>query len=110
MHVIVYGLGNGTCTCQYAASTAISSSEPMRTIAYHTTLLQSDNEWRFVMTCERAREVLHLGEQWSNYSDHMTQKEIDYTRALWKTMPGYTCFYDAIVRIANGGKHGNDYY
>jgi len=52
------------------------------------------------MTPERAREVLQLGAQWSEYSKHMTPEEIAYVREGWQRMPGFTCFYDAIVRVA----------
>jgi hypothetical protein len=52
------------------------------------------------MTQERALAVLALGAQWSNYSDHMTPEEIAYVKAGWNVMPGWTCFYDAVVRVS----------
>lgn len=52
------------------------------------------------MTPERAREILQLGAQWSNYSDQMTPEEIAYVKRRWRHMPGYTCFYDALCRVA----------
>ena len=54
------------------------------------------------MTAERAKEILKLGAQYSNYSDKMTEAEYREVMALWVTMPGHTCFYDALCRIANG--------
>jgi hypothetical protein len=52
------------------------------------------------MTPQRAKEVLELGAQWSEYSKHMTPEEVAFVSDGWKRMPGYTCFYDALVRVA----------
>lgn len=54
------------------------------------------------MTQERAKEIIALGNQWSNYSKHCTPAEDKEVRDLWMTMPGYTCWYDALLRIARG--------
>lgn len=60
------------------------------------------------MTPERTKQVLMDGSQWSNYDKHMTEAEIAYVMDLWRKMPGYTCFYDAICRIANREENGVD--
>ncbi len=52
------------------------------------------------MTPERAKEVLQLGAQWSEYRKHMSQEEIAYVTDGWKRMPGSTCFHDALIRVA----------
>jgi hypothetical protein len=54
------------------------------------------------MTPERAREIIQLGSRWVEYSKHMTDEEKKFVVEKWDTMPGYTCFYDALVRIAKG--------
>ena len=36
------------------------------------------------------------------YADGITAEEDDDIRNLWETMPGSTCYYDAVVRIAQG--------
>lgn len=55
------------------------------------------------MTPERAeelrQEILKLG-GWHPIS--ITEEEESTVRMMWATMPGYTCFYDAVARIANG--------
>ena len=56
------------------------------------------------MTPERAKEILARGSRWSNWSKHCTQAEDKYVRKLWGTLPGYTCWYDALIRIAKGEK------
>lgn len=52
------------------------------------------------MDSVRAKQIIALGAQWSEYSKHMTSDEIAYVTAGWKVMPGSTCFYDALVRVA----------
>lgn len=52
------------------------------------------------MTPERAQEIIEHGRQWSNYSKHCTADEDKEVRDLWQTMPGHTCWYDALRRIA----------
>lgn len=54
------------------------------------------------MTLERAHEIIKLGSQWSNYSKFCTPEEDKEIRDLWMTMPGYTCWYDALLRISRG--------
>lgn len=50
---------------------------------------------------DRAAEILSLQCN-GNLADHMTDGEVLFTHNLWRTMPGYTCFYDAVVRIYQG--------
>ena len=52
------------------------------------------------MSRDRALAILALGSQFANYSKHMTKDEIDYINAGWEQMPGWTCFYDALVRCS----------
>lgn len=54
------------------------------------------------MTPERAKEIIRLGGFWANYSAHCTAEEDAEVRALWATMAGSTCWYDALLRIARG--------
>lgn len=55
------------------------------------------------MTKERADEILKSGNaSFGNYRKYMTESEIAEINALWNTMPGHTCFYDAICRIYQG--------
>ena len=57
-----------------------------------------------VMTPERAKEILKLGSRWSNWSKHCTPEEDREIKDKWHTMPGYTCWYDALCRFAYPGK------
>lgn len=60
------------------------------------------------MTPERAQEILQQARDrgafcWSDCLDQvMRPGERDEVRKVWDTMPGYTCFVDALNRIANG--------
>ena len=54
------------------------------------------------MTKERAEEINRLGSQWSNYSKFCTPEEDKEIRDLWLTMPGDSCWHDALLRIARG--------
>jgi len=36
------------------------------------------------------------------YSDGITYAEDRFIREVWKTMPGHTCYFDALRRIARG--------
>ncbi len=54
------------------------------------------------MTPERAKEILQAGAQWCNWGNHVSEEEDIYIRKLWDHMPGYTCWYDALCRIAKG--------
>lgn len=38
------------------------------------------------------------------YADGITKQEDEAIKSLWRTMPGFTCYYDAVVRIAYGKK------
>jgi hypothetical protein len=55
---------------------------------------------------ERAEEIFQLARQkapWAeNLDNNMTDGEIAYVKALWDTMPGNTCFWDAFNRIRLG--------
>ena len=67
------------------------------------------------MTPERAKELINLssfGELPYAFIPHgsmdtypvrscgITEAEWGHVKALWKTMPGHTCFNDALIRIA----------
>lgn len=54
------------------------------------------------MTPERAREIVCRGIVRSDYIKHMTDEEVIAVRRVWHTLPGYTCFFDALMKIANG--------
>ena len=54
------------------------------------------------MSPERATEIIRLGNQYANYSTFCTSQEYEEVVDLWDTMPGHTCWYDALVRIARG--------
>jgi len=61
------------------------------------------------MTAERAAEIVQQAQAtakygpWSDQLDKvMSKAERDHVIALWNTMPGYTCFVDALLRIRNG--------
>ena len=49
---------------------------------------------------DRACEILNNTNFNTDFRAKMTDGEIAYTMQIWNRMPGYTCFYDAIVRIA----------
>jgi len=52
------------------------------------------------MSPERAQEIIAAGNQWHNWSKHCTASEDKEVRDLWMTLPGYTCWYDALRRFA----------
>ena len=55
------------------------------------------------MTPERAQEILetsHFGEV------SISAEEKKYVNGVWVRMPGTSCFYDALVRIAKGEAEG----
>ena len=54
------------------------------------------------MEPERALEILQEGNRWCNWSEKCTKEENQFVMDKWKTMPGNTCWYDALVRIAKG--------
>lgn len=61
------------------------------------------------MTAERAREIFDHARQratvgpWSDQLDKvMTPDERHEIKQLWATMPGHTCFVDALFRVMNG--------
>jgi hypothetical protein len=61
------------------------------------------------MNQERAQQIVkqaraHAGcGPWSDQLDKiMTSAERDEVIAHWQTMPGHTCFVDALNRFANG--------
>ena len=55
-----------------------------------------------MITQERAIEIYNAGLKYSNWSDHMTEDEKRFVNEIWRHMPGYTCFYDALMRIVKG--------
>jgi hypothetical protein len=54
------------------------------------------------MTSERAYEILRLGAKWCNWGKFCTEEENAFVMEVWDKMPGHTCWYDALVRIAKG--------
>ena len=63
------------------------------------------------MTSTRAAEVMCQSSawpHWGNLMKFMTPEEIEYTFDLWRTMPGYTCFADAVNRIRKN-ENNNSY-
>lgn len=61
------------------------------------------------MTPERATEIIAQAKAhvtfgpWSDAIDRVMQPgERDDVVTVWKTMPGHTCFVDALIRISNG--------
>lgn len=61
------------------------------------------------MTPERATEIIHEAQSittigpWSDQLDRiMKPGERAAVVAVWKKMPGYTCFVDALFQIARG--------
>lgn len=61
------------------------------------------------MTPERASEIIREAKRlavhgpWSDQLNNvMTTEERGIVIAKWKTMPGYTCFVDALYRIERG--------
>lgn len=55
---------------------------------------------------ERAREIWDAahGEMfwYENIDKHMTAPERAYVMAVWRKMPGHTCWVDAFLRILHG--------
>jgi hypothetical protein len=58
---------------------------------------------------ERAREIIQTARDactcgpWVDWLDRvMGPGESDEVKAVWETMPGDTCFVDALYRIARG--------
>jgi len=54
------------------------------------------------VTPKRAKEVISLGNEWCNWSKHCTPEEDTFVRKVWDTMPGYTSWHDALLRISKG--------
>lgn len=52
-------------------------------------------------SANRAKEILDTQRN-GNLTAVMSDGEIAYTYDLWDTMPGNTCFYDAVCRIYQG--------
>ena len=64
---------------------------------------------RATMTSERAAQIIEQAQAraihgpWSDQLDKvMTAEERAEVLQLWRTMPGYTCFVDALLRIKQG--------
>lgn len=71
---------------------------PTRTAAMPTPFDQERAETIFQLCRAAARST-----PWVEQLDkQMTDGEIAYVKALWDTMPGYTCFCDAFHRIRLG--------
>lgn len=54
------------------------------------------------ITPQRASEVLAKGDNRFPWSSHMTREEINEINSVWSGMPWDTCWYDALVYVANG--------
>lgn len=70
------------------------------------------------MTPERANELINLSafgefpyaftpygsvnDQYPIKANGITRQEDEHIKEVWKTMPGYTCYADAVNRIAKG--------
>ena len=59
------------------------------------------------MTQERAMEIVRSihSDRWGwqgNTDKFFREGELDQVRKKWLTMPGYTCFADALYAIARG--------
>lgn len=48
------------------------------------------------------------GFMYDDISIFMTEIENETVKELWKTMPGYTCYMDAFLRLLNGKDKCND--
>jgi hypothetical protein len=62
------------------------------------------------MTPERAKEISYeIDQEWTMNPVHKfspyTACERNEIMQLWATMPGYTCFHDAVRRICLSEKH-----
>lgn len=65
-----------------------------------------------MITPERAQEIIQSAHDactcgpWSDWLDRVMQPgEREEVNQVWETMPGYTCFVDAIYRIARTHIH-----
>ncbi len=58
-----------------------------------------------MVTQERAQEIWQYRSNFGNFA--VTPEEARYIREVWKSMPGHTCWADALLRIAKGG-NGED--
>jgi len=61
------------------------------------------------MTPTRAKEIIktrgegnRFGEGHFDYGYKMTEAEVQEVKKVWDTMPGYTCFANALGRIGKG--------
>lgn len=54
-----------------------------------------------MVTKERAREIWQTRSAFGMFA--VTPEEDRYIRQVWETMPGHTCWADALLRVANGG-------
>jgi len=52
------------------------------------------------MTPERAKEILDSANDWGGYQDEPTLEERNEIKKVWDTLPGWTCFNDALIAIA----------
>lgn len=65
--------------------------------------MPAHNPLRLTMTRERAQQILdHRRSSFGAGLGPMTEDERDQVNRLWDTMPGNTCFTDALLRIAKG--------
>lgn len=50
----------------------------------------------------RAYKPGWAGEGFETKPYGITREEEEYVKKVWEKMPGYTCFYDALLKIAQG--------
>ena len=51
------------------------------------------------MTPDIAHEILQSGDGWLRSFKYTEEERLEVNK-IWETMPGNTCFYDALLRIA----------
>ena len=56
------------------------------------------------MSPDRAREIWHTRSPFGELV--MSPQEEQEVRGVWKQMPGFNCFADALIRIANSDLGG----
>jgi hypothetical protein len=48
---------------------------------------------------ERAEEIIRKTAAFESVDKFMSDGEAAFVKCVWNTMPGHTCFYDALLRI-----------
>lgn len=52
------------------------------------------------MTPERALEILKSETWWGGHKEEPTEEERAEVKKVWDTLPGWSCFNDALIAIA----------